>query len=403
MAAADPRKTNVKSSIGISIETEIAKPSPAEHFISSDQTSDVESVTSPHDEFKLLVEAALQGYLGQAYPSRTPDNYDRTSRNLGGLYEDPSINSSTTSRTPLDPDNHVCLYRDCVATFGTISLLHEHERKSHILASNPDGAGNTDALKDVDALPVKTLSQAKRFGYSVVNSATGTPCMWKFNDAVELEKSDFEYGGEITDITGASNESQQQMKKLPSPFQCNVCAKPFTRKFNLNSHMMSHSNNRPHECSVCGHKFVRRHDLKVHKALHSGAIKFVCRARQNANGGCGREFTRASALKRHWRSEAGRGCAPRLVENQDLHSSPSPREQGLFSTSALTSAPRTVEEPPQSQHGTAQSPYSVISNYTLPASLLAQYPALKNKPWTGIVDDGTSEPWPQVDLQHCQE
>lgn len=49
---------------------------------------------------------------------------------------------------------------------------------------------------------------------------------------------------------------------------CSVCGKTFTRKHDLERHVMIHSNERPYECSICRKRFNQSQTLRKHMKLH---------------------------------------------------------------------------------------------------------------------------------------
>ena len=157
--------------------------------------------------------------------------------------------------------------------------------------------------------------------------------------------------------SSAPPASGARVQKHPATFQCTLCPKKFTRAYNLRSHLRTHTDERPFVCTVCGKAFARQHDRKRHEGLHSGEKKFVCRGELSSISGqiwgCGRRFTRADALGRHFRSEAGRICIKPLLE----------------------------EEAERRSEGNE-------SNF--PAALLAQYPALANIDWAAVEPEKTN-------------
>ncbi|KAJ3101608.1 hypothetical protein HDU96_009920 [Phlyctochytrium bullatum] len=86
--------------------------------------------------------------------------------------------------------------------------------------------------------------------------------------------------------------------KVAKVFFCPVegCGKPFTRRFNLKTHLNVHNPTRPRPFPCpepsCTKSFVRIHDLERHAVVHSGDKLYVCEA-------CGVAFTRLDARKRH--------------------------------------------------------------------------------------------------------
>lgn len=133
----------------------------------------------------------------------------------------------------------------------------------------------------------------------------------KYDD--EESTSSFPIVAQVT--TSATQAASASRRKNEAIHVCPIpgCGSTFTRKFNLNGHIRSHTGSRPYQCKApgCGKSFARSFDLSRHEKLHAGIKPHTCES-------CGKAFARADALSRHLRNDAGSGgCATRFGEEDD--------------------------------------------------------------------------------------
>lgn len=75
------------------------------------------------------------------------------------------------------------------------------------------------------------------------------------------------------------------------------CGRKFRRLFNMKSHLVCHSGDRPHACTTCSATFRRKHDLQRHfRSSHTKQQPFRCTI-------CLRGFTRKDHFNRHMKLE----------------------------------------------------------------------------------------------------
>ncbi|XP_038621733.1 zinc finger protein 366 [Tachyglossus aculeatus] len=82
------------------------------------------------------------------------------------------------------------------------------------------------------------------------------------------------------------------------PHKCQVCLKAFTQTSHLKRHMMQHSDVKPHSCRVCGRGFAYPSELRAHEAKHEAGRCHVCVE-------CGLDFPTLAQLKRHLTAHRG--------------------------------------------------------------------------------------------------
>ncbi|XP_041372515.1 uncharacterized protein LOC121385791 [Gigantopelta aegis] len=75
-------------------------------------------------------------------------------------------------------------------------------------------------------------------------------------------------------------------------WQCRLCAKNYTTKHNLVTHVLDHNGIKPHLCRVCGKYFKQLSHLNTHMLTHDNVKPHVCTI-------CSKGFTQVSHLKRH--------------------------------------------------------------------------------------------------------
>lgn len=209
-------------------------------------------------------------------------------------------------------------------------------------------------------------------------------------------------GSEESSVSPPATSSASSAK---ARYQCDMCTKRFTRKYNLHSHKRTHTNERPFSCAVCDMAFARQHDKKRHEGLHSGEKRYVCRGTL-AGGlgvwGCGRGFARADALGRHFRSEAGRACIRPLLDEEIRERRAAlqdQQDQDMLNNAGGGGGGASLAQQQQAQMqtgdgtGTGGTTAAQMRSYdasvdvggiTLPAALLQMYPALAGMDWTGL-------------------
>lgn len=82
------------------------------------------------------------------------------------------------------------------------------------------------------------------------------------------------------------------------PFKCSMCTKAFIRESEYISHMNTHKSIKPYTCDHCGCQFARKYNWLRHTREHETTKKFRCET-------CSKDFHRAYYLKEHQRIHTG--------------------------------------------------------------------------------------------------
>lgn len=107
------------------------------------------------------------------------------------------------------------------------------------------------------------------------------------------------YPCQICDKKFAQHSSLLQHSRVhtgETPFKCEICEKKFKFKIRLQEHSRLHTGDRPYACTYCDKTFTMRGNLTVHmRSLHTGETPYECKQ-------CDNKFTTVNALKRHLNS-----------------------------------------------------------------------------------------------------
>ncbi|KAM9313467.1 zinc finger protein 710 [Gastrophryne carolinensis] len=96
------------------------------------------------------------------------------------------------------------------------------------------------------------------------------------------------------------------------PHKCEVCNKAFTQTSHLKRHMLLHSDIKPYSCRFCGRGFAYPSELKAHELKHENGRCHVCVE-------CGLDFATLTQLKRHISSHQGPTMYQCMECNKSFH------------------------------------------------------------------------------------
>eukprot|EP01137_Pigoraptor_chileana_P001708 Opistho-2@39704 len=135
-------------------------------------------------------------------------------------------------------------------------------------------------------------------------------------------------------VSGGSNPgSPTSASKRPKLHSCGSCSKTYTKSSHLETHLRTHTGERPFACTSegCAKRFTRSDELTRHMRRHSGVKPFPC-------GVCGRFFTRSDHLSTHMRTHTGEkpfACSWQLCHRRFARSDELNRHVGTHQKRAM--------------------------------------------------------------------
>ncbi|CAI2173603.1 17122_t:CDS:1 [Funneliformis geosporum] len=159
--------------------------------------------------------------------------------------------------------------------------------------------GNLEAVKAEQSLiithPTQTPDSAPTTPVDAPRLLAIRPHPQDDDDSVENEstrRSKRQRTMSVSEENEEENDDESEKK-----YNCPDCGRGFNRKFNMQTHRLTHDPNRvkPFACDHpnCGSRFTRKHDLKRHiNGIHKGEKVHECTV-------CRKPFSRKDAWKRH--------------------------------------------------------------------------------------------------------
>lgn len=138
----------------------------------------------------------------------------------------------------------------------------------------------------------------------------------------ELDFSDYETKKQTARVPSPPRQRKEPevpraRRQKTTEFSCPYCHKVFNKKYNLDSHLITHSKHRDYICNICEVTFARDNDRIRHESSH-GDKAFSCGGILQCGQpwGCQKQFARADTLQSHYKTATGQNCIRRWLQEQ---------------------------------------------------------------------------------------
>ncbi|KAL1491826.1 hypothetical protein ABEB36_012363 [Hypothenemus hampei] len=194
----------------------------------------------------------------------------------------------------------------CSEKFIHMASLTRHMRRAHNAEYLPDDRNPTQSntecpickgiyLKTSLDAHLKTHTSQKPFNCSICNKEFTTKWNLKLHKWTHASRTQKPFKCELCKgafIRENDYISHMNSHKSLRPYTCNYCGAQFIRKYNCQRHVKEHENDKTYNCTVCGKSFHRSYYLKDHMRVHSGDRPYSCHI-------CGKTSTTKSNHNKH--------------------------------------------------------------------------------------------------------